>query len=132
MRNSNSPPEYGTPTTMAGRLAGAAAAMNPQAYQQMQQRQGGMQPWGQIGRTQWGSQGAPPQGQPAAPFAAPPISPEAYGRYRQIAAMPVTGNHTRGLYNQAAQQFARQYGTSFDPKGVFAKTKALRRQFGGQ
>ena len=146
MRNSNAPPSYGQapqgppqggppmPSTMpqggppmGGQMGG------PPMPSTMPQPQGGMRPWGQVPGMNWQQPGG---GMPPPPAGAPPmaggapLSPEAYGEYRKLSAMPITGGKTRRLYNQAASQFANQYGTGFDPRGVFAKTKALRRQYG--
>lgn len=145
MRNSNSPPSYqgGAQPPMQGPApppSGASMMPPPQQQQGMAGLGQGMR--GMIDRMQAlraGSSpgagqppmpGGPPPGGP--PSAQPPISPEGYGAYRKLGTMPITGGNTRRQYNQAAQQFAQQHGSGFDPKGMLSRTKALRRQYGGQ
>ena len=146
MRNSSAPPNFqggqgGPPQGMGpvGQMASRftnMVGMNGPAGRYAAAKQGThgeMQPWDQVPGMNWQQPGG---GMPPPPAGAPPMSggapfsPEAYGEYRKLSAMPITGGNTRRLYNQAAMQFANQYGTGFDPRGVFAKTKALRRQYG--
>ena len=137
MRNSNAPPSYGQapqgPPQGGPPMPSTMPQGGPPMPSTMQQPQGGMRPWGDVPGMNWQQPGGgmppPPAGAPPMPGGAP-FSPEAYGEYRKLSAMPVTGDKSQQRYNQAASQFANQYGTGFDPRGVFAKTKALRRQYG--
>lgn len=123
MRNANSPPSYGQAPSPPQQTQQPQWSF-PQARQYASHAmvpQGGWKP--QAGQ-------APVGGPQAGQAGATPPSSGMWNAYQRLRGMPITGGGTKRQFNEAANEFAQQYGSDYDPQGMLARTKALRKRYG--